>query len=191
MKIFLIFLIQLKSSFSTISGDAFSPNGRLIKKEKWGLRVRGISFEIPNAYGKYLFEILDGINLKGLTWKIGGGESYFIENNTLGDPLFPNISVLNEEGLYKEISREDYYLIFVDLKGFPKKSDVREIATYQEFVESECIFVLLLVDSSYVMIYSKDQITIKHIFSKAVTAGYKNIEYITDENDTSTTLIAF
>ena len=89
MKIFLIFLIQLKSSFSTISGDAFSPNGRLIKKEKWGLRVRGISFEIPNAYGKYLFEILDGINLKGLTWKIGGGESYFIENNTLGDPLFP------------------------------------------------------------------------------------------------------
>ena len=53
--------------------------------------MRGISFEIPNAYGKYLFEILDGINLKGLTWKIGGGESYFIENNTLGEPLFPTI----------------------------------------------------------------------------------------------------
>ena len=68
---------------------------------------------------------------------------------------------------------------------------MREIATYQEFVESECTFVLLLVDSSYVTIYLKDQITIKHIFSKAVTAGYKNIEYITDENDTSTTLIAF
>ncbi|MFJ7661074.1 DUF2691 family protein [Lysinibacillus sp. NPDC097162] len=153
--------------------------------------MRGISFEIPNAYGKYLLEILDGINLKGLTLKIGGGESYFIENNTLGDPLFPNISVLNEEGLYKQISREDYYLIFVDLKGFPKKSDVREIETYQEFVESECTFVLLLVDSSYVTIYSKDQVTVKHLFSKAITAGYENIEYITDENDTRTTLIAF
>jgi hypothetical protein len=152
--------------------------------------VRGISFEIPNAYGKYLFEILDGTNIKGLIWKIGGGESYFIENNTLGNPLFPTTCILDGERLHKEISKEDYYLIFVDLKGFPKKSDVREIATYQEFVESECQFVLLLIDSSYVTIYSKDQITIKHIFSKAVTAGYKNIEYITDENDERTTLIA-
>ena len=83
--------------------------------------MRGISFEIPNAYGKYLFEILDGINIKGLTWKVGGGESYFIENNTLGNPLFPTNCIINGEGLHKEISREDYYLIFVDLKGFPKK----------------------------------------------------------------------
>ena len=153
--------------------------------------MRGLSFEIPNAYGKYLFEILDGTNIKGFTWKIGDGESYFIENNTLGSPLFPTSCVLDGQGLHKEISNEAYYLIFVDLKGFPRKSDVREIATYQEFVESECQFVFLLVDSSYVTIYSKDQITIKQMFSKAITAGYKNIEYITDENDERTTLIAF
>ena len=153
--------------------------------------MRGISFEIPNNYGKYLFEILDGTNIKKLTWKIGGGESYFIENNTLGNPLFPTTCILDGKGLQKEITKEDYYLIFVDLKGFLNKSDVREITTYQEFVESECQFVLLLVDSSYVTIYSKDSKTIKQIFSKAITSGYKNIEYITDENDTRTTLIAF
>lgn len=153
--------------------------------------MRGLSFEIPNAYGKYLFEILDGTNIKGLTWKIGDGESYFVENNTLGNPLFPTTCILDGEGLYKDISKQDSYLIFVDLKGFLKKSDVREIATYQEFVESECQFVLLLVDSSYVTIYSKDQITIKNIFAKAVSAGYKNIEYITDENDERTALIVF
>ena len=152
--------------------------------------MRGISFEIPGAYGKYLFEILDGINIKELTWKIGGGESYFIENNTLGDPLFSTTCMSGEE-LHKGISKEDYYLIFVDLKGFPKVSDVREIATYQEFVESECRFVLLVVDTGYVTIYSKDQVTIQYLFSKAVTAGYKNIKYLTDENDTTTTLIAF
>lgn len=153
--------------------------------------MRGVSFEIPGAYGKYLFDILDDINIKELHWKIGGGESYFIENNTLGDPLFSTTCILSGEELHKEISKEDYYLIFVDLKGFPKKSDVREIATYQEFVESECKFVLLVVDTGYVTIYSKDQVTIKHLFSKAVTAGYKNIKYLTDENDLTTTLIAF
>lgn len=68
---------------------------------------------------------------------------------------------------------------------------MREIATFQEFVESECQFVLLLVDSLYVTIYSKEQSTNKHIFAKAVTASYKNIEYITGENNKRTTSIAF
>ncbi|WP_183163929.1 DUF2691 family protein [Alteribacter keqinensis] len=153
--------------------------------------MRGISFEIPNAYGRYLFEIMDVIPLKGLTWKIGDGESYVIESDTLGVPLFPSACIVEEDVLLKEISKEDYYLIFVDLKGFPKKSDVREIATYQEFVESECQFVLLITDSSYVTIYSKDPLTIKQNFSKATTAGYKNIAYITEEDDERTTLLAF
>ncbi|WP_017185953.1 DUF2691 family protein [Alkalibacillus haloalkaliphilus] len=104
--------------------------------------MRGLSFEIPNTYGKYLFEILEGTNIKGLTWKIGNGESYFIENNTLGSALFQTTCILDGEGLHKEFSKKDYYLIFVDLKGFPKESDVKEIATYQEFVESECQFVM-------------------------------------------------
>lgn len=153
--------------------------------------MRGISFEIPNKYGNHLMEILECINIKELTWAIGGGESYFIEHNTLGNPLFSTTPVLNGEALYEQISKKDYYLIFVDLKAFPKEEDVREIATYQQFMDSECKFVLLLVDSSYVMIYSKELLTIEHLFTKAVTAGYTNIEYITDENDTNTTLIAF
>ena len=66
--------------------------------------------------------------------------------------------------LHKEISNDDYYLIFVDLKAFSRTSYVREIATYQEFVESDCQFVLLIVDSSFVTIYAKDQITIKQIY---------------------------
>ncbi|WP_409275023.1 DUF2691 family protein [Neobacillus sp. SCS-31] len=48
-----------------------------------------------------------------------------------------------------------------------------------------------IVDSSYVTIYLKDEVAIKHIYSKAITAGYKNIEYTTDENDERTTLTAF
>ena len=75
--------------------------------------------------------------------------------------------------------------------GFTNKADVREVATYQEFIESECQIVLMLVDSSYVTIYSKDKDTLRHILSKAVAAGYENIEYITAENDTRTSLIAF
>ena len=43
------------------------------------LIVRGISFEIPNAYGRYLFEILDNIEITEFIWRIGGGEAYYVE----------------------------------------------------------------------------------------------------------------
>lgn len=153
--------------------------------------IRGITFEIPNAYGKYLFDIISDLNLNRLAWRIGGGESYQIENNALGKPLFPSTGLVNGETLYENISQDDYYLVFVDLKAFPNLSDVKEIATYPEFIESDCQFVLLIVDSSYVIIYSKDQNIIHQLYSKAISAGYENIKYITEENDEYTTLIAF
>lgn len=40
--------------------------------------MRGISFENPNVYGKYLLELLDGLDIKEWIWRIGAGESYVI-----------------------------------------------------------------------------------------------------------------
>ena len=151
-------------------------------------RIRGITFEIPNGYGKYLFEILSDININRFTWRIGGGESYIKET---GEALFPSLCTVTGKNFYEIISKEEYYLIFVDLKAFPNKLGVKEISTYQDFVNSECQFVFLLVDSSYVTIYSKDQNIIQQLFSKGLSVGYENIEYITDENDRNKTLIAF
>lgn len=86
---------------------------------------------------------------------------------------------------------DDYYLIFVELKAFSKTSNVGDITTYQEFIGSDCQFVILIVDCSYVTLYAKDQNTVKHLFLKAIANGYENTEYIADENDGRTTLIAF
>ena len=153
--------------------------------------MRGISFEIPNAYGRYLFEILDYIEITEFIWRIGGGEAYYVEKNELDTSLLPTGSIVDGNTLKNIISKKDYYLIFADLKGFTKEEDVREIGTYQEFLGSKCQFVLLVVDSSWIYIYSKDPDIIKQLHSNAVAAKYKNIKYLTDENDTLTTLIAF
>lgn len=155
------------------------------------LIVRGISFKIPNSYGKYLFEILDNIDITEFIWSIGGGEAYYVEAHQLDTSLLPTGSIIDGKTLNNIISKKDYYLIFADLKGFTKEEDVREIETYQEFLESKCQFVLLVVDSSWIYIYSKDQDTIKQLHSNAVAAKYENINYLTDGNDTLTTLIAF
>ena len=153
--------------------------------------MRGISFEIPNCYGRYLFEILDKIEITEFIWRIGGGEAYYVEANKLDTSLLPSGSIVDGKTLQNIISKQDYYLIFADLKGFTKEEDVKEIETYKEFLESKCQFVLLVVDSSWIYIYSKDPGIIKQLHSNAVAAKYENINYLTDENDTVTTLIAF
>ena len=153
--------------------------------------MRGLSFEIPNEYGQYLFDILNAFDFKQYVWKTGDEEAYYIENGELGIPLFPKPHVYTGEALYKAISETDYYVIFVDLKAFSDPSYVKEITTYEEFLNSRCEFVLLLVDCSYVTIYAKNTEVLTAVHAKAIDSGYENVTYITDENDSNTTLKAF
>ena len=50
-----------------------------------------------------------------------------------------------------------YYLIFADLKAYPKGEIAIDIETYEEFKESKCEVVVLAVDAQYIQIYAKDQ----------------------------------
>ena len=153
--------------------------------------MRGLSFEIPNGHGQYLFDILNAFDFKQYVWKTGGEEAYYIENGELGIPLFPKPHVYTGEALYKTISKTDYYVIFADLKAFPDPLHVKDITTYEEFLNSRCEFVLLLVDCSYVTIYAKNPEVITALYAKAIDSAYENVAYITDENDSRTTLVAF
>lgn len=153
--------------------------------------MRGLSFEIPNKYGQYLFDILNAFDFKQYVWKTGGEEAYYIENDELGTPLFPKPHVYTGEALYKRISETDYYVIFADLKAFPDPLYVKEINTYEEFLYSRCEFVLLIVDCSYVTIYAKSTEVITAVYAKAIASEFENVAYIIDENDSRTTLVAF
>jgi len=153
--------------------------------------MRGLSFEIPNQYGRYFYDILEDININKYFWKSGDGEAYNIENNELGAAMFPHPYTYNGEDFYNQISAKDYYVIFADLKAFKEKTQVQAIATYEDFLISQCEIVLLIVDSSYVTIYVKDQYVTERLYRKAVQNGYENIAYITDEIDLRTTLNSF
>lgn len=152
--------------------------------------MRGLSFEIPNKYGRFLFDILSAIDIKNDHWRVGGGEAYYIEADQLGAPLFLKSAYTGDE-LYETLTANDYYVIFADLKAFPQQADVQEIPTYEAFVTSRCEFVLLIVDCAYVTLYAKSEQAIKQLYTQAITAGYTEVTYITDDNDDRTTLVAF
>ncbi|MNW56917.1 hypothetical protein D3C74_346740 [compost metagenome] len=150
---------------------------------------RGISFEIPNQYGKFLGDILEPFETNKFNWHIGGEESYYIQSGTLGDPLFSEeVEAMSGELFEHIIENYEYYLIFQSVKAFPKEKRLVDVQTYKEFIDSDCQLVLLVVDTSYVTVYCKDNGMLDSLFHNAERRGYSNLEYITDENDTRTRL---
>lgn len=150
---------------------------------------RGITFNIPNAYGSYLGDILRPFDVAAFHWYNGAEESYLVDKGTLGKPLFPEQTFSMDGFLLKEIiENHRYYVISADLKAFPQDSEVINIQSYEEYVNSDCKLVLLVVDSVYVTIYCKDQEKLKELYLHACSLGYSNIEYTTDKNDYRTRL---
>lgn len=146
---------------------------------------RGISFLIANRYGSYLGEVLKPFNTTDFNWLIGGEESYFVEDDTLGKPLFPEDSIVLDGKILKNIiEKNEYYLIFADLKAYPKGNNPADIKTYDEFLKSNCQLVLLVVDTIYMIIYCKDSEKLESLFQNAKLKGFEDLQYITDENDT-------
>ncbi|TXC92816.1 DUF2691 family protein [Metabacillus litoralis] len=149
---------------------------------------RGISFELPNEYGTFLGDVLKPIDIATYSWKIGSGESYKIKNNELNNDLFPdNKKVIEGIDFKRLIENNRYYLIFVELQAHPKGRIV-EINNYDEFLRSDCELVLLVVDSCYVSIYCRDISKLEILYNNVLNYGFKGVEYITNENDTRTTL---
>ncbi|WP_458126492.1 DUF2691 family protein [Paenibacillus sp. Z3-2] len=150
---------------------------------------RGIHFKIPNTYGSFLGEILKPMDIVNFDWFIGEEESYFVVEDTLGDSLFPDMVIgMSGEELQKIIDNYKYYLIFANLKAYPKGTKITDVITYEEYMVSDCQMILLVIDSIYVTIYCKDLEKVEELYNHINRKGFESLEYLTDENDTRTKL---
>ncbi|MFA2692157.1 DUF2691 family protein [Bacillus mycoides] len=149
---------------------------------------RGITVDIPNEYDNLLWKMLKPIDISSFDWWVGSEESYLVARGGLDEALFPEEPSIVEGSDLKRLFKDNiYYVIFADLKAYPKGEEVVDIETYEEFKESKCELVLLVADSTYVTIYAKDQKEIKSLYENAQNQGYY-VEYVTDENDGRTRL---
>ncbi|MED1114622.1 DUF2691 family protein [Bacillus paramycoides] len=149
---------------------------------------RGITVDIPGGYDNLLWKVLKPIDITAFDWKVGNEESYLIAGNGLGPELFSEDNEVMKGSELKKLLKDNiYYLIFVDLKAYPKGEVLGEIETYEEFKESMCEVVVLVADGDYIQIYAKDQEVIEMMYENALNQGLY-VEYITDENDGRTRL---
>lgn len=147
--------------------------------------IRGIRFKLSNEYNSFINKILEGINIGNHFWKIdedqvfaGGGDFLFTTDIYAGNDF------------KKIISMPSYYVVFLNLKAFPDKCSFNEIRDYSDFLKSNCELIVLISDSIFVSIYSKNRNHIETIKLNAQKNGFQDIEYITQENDRSKELVA-
>lgn len=150
---------------------------------------RGINLLIPNRHGSVLGELLEPFDTAACHWYNGGEEAYFIQNGKLEKPLFQGEICGMDGALLKEIiDNNEYYVMFADLKAYPKETSVVNVETYEEFLDSRCQLVLLVSDCEYVSIYCKDQEILERLYNHAISKGFAEVKYVTDDNDSRTGL---
>ncbi|MFV9833117.1 DUF2691 family protein [Bacillus stercoris] len=149
---------------------------------------RGVSFQIPNEYGIFLWRILQPVGIAHYKWQTSG-ESYFVVDGELdNEELFHDFAIVEGADFAQLLKTNQYYTIFVELKAFPHGKTVNQVNTYEEFADSDCEFVLLIADNSYVSIYCKNKNTIEKLYFNALHNDFEDVQFITDENDTRTGL---
>lgn len=144
------------------------------------MEIKGIEFKIPNEYDKYLGKILEKVNDNNYIWKIEETEIYLEQNENNNENLFQNNRYSNVE-FQERIFSQNYYMIFANIKMYLEEDNI-EINTYEDFIKSKCILILLVTDNEFVEVYSKDQDILDIIYKNAITNKFKDVMYISNNN---------
>lgn len=144
----------------------------------------GVSFQIPNEYGKYLSYILEPIPVDQYQWSIDNDEIHLLENNEIiNEFLFKDKDrIIQGETLYNTAKNNTYYLVFATLMAFFKDENIKTVRTYEDFLKSNCQIALAVYDCSYVMFWCKNNQLVSDMYSYALSKGYKAVEYISEDD---------
>lgn len=137
-----------------------------------------IEFKIPNAHGKFLGKILEGIDNKAYIWFIPDYDSEVSEGSN--DYFFEKMKYTNDEFL-PLIHDHIYYTIFLNLQLY-KSDNIEEINNYSDFVNSNCIFILFITDNEFVEIYCKDEELFEKVKKNIIDNKFTDIKELTDKD---------
>lgn len=142
---------------------------------------RGISFLVKNDYTHVLYDILE-LASENYYWLICTDEVLVSEGEKIvSQSLFKSVE-LDGHTFLNLIKSKTYLPILLDLKAFNRISDIKNIKDYEEYEKSGCQLILLIVDSSYVDLYVKDEKLLSYLYKNALQKNFKNVEYINEKD---------
>jgi hypothetical protein len=149
-----------------------------------------LDIRVKNEYSNYLYKILNGINLLNYVWEINTDDFLYSENGDLKENFFGS-NVLSGEEFFKCISRDSYYMIFVDIKAYPVGNESIEFETFDDFLRSNCELVLLCTDSIFIEFYCKDRDILDKVYNNCITDEFEEVQYKSVADAAGRNLIAW
>ena len=127
-----------------------------------------------NKYSNYLYKIFRNTNVRHYYWDVIT-DGTIINRENMEQNIFTK-DVLSGDEFLDCIKHKDYYLIFVDLKAYSRKDDIREITTFSEFLESNCKIIFLCVDTVECTVICKDIQTLEIIYNNCLEDAFISVE---------------
>lgn len=147
--------------------------------------IIGVSFNIPQETSDLLFQILSCIKIEEYCW-------YNIPSQSEVWDCSNNDNFLNEDYYKGEsfLNRicSPHFVLFLKLQGYFDTGNFFNINTYEEFCKSDCQILVLIYDCECVEIFSKDSIVTEAFYRNAVSKGFTDVSYITNENNGRTVM---
>ena len=141
--------------------------------------IRGIEFKINIQHKDILNEILKDISLDNYDFYIS--EDEVICDNGKAQMQIPK---KGDRKLFENLAIYiPYYVDFINLRAYKKGQEEDQVNNYNEFVNSECQFIILIVDGQYLEIYAKSDNLILQFIKNAVQLKGEEIKIKTDYDD--------
>lgn len=150
----------------------------------------GLDIKVKNEYNNYLYKIFNGINLSDYIWDIITDDILYINDGDLKENIF-STDVIEGDEFLKCISKDSYYMIFVDIKAYPIGNQSMEIEIFEDFMNSNCVMILLCTDSAFIEFYCKDKEILDKVFNNCVGTDFETVEYLSVADITRRTFMAW
>ncbi|PJK16545.1 hypothetical protein CQS04_05135 [Chryseomicrobium excrementi] len=147
--------------------------------------MKAIKCELPNDYGYFLSPVMDAFNQESWTWAIEVSEVYQMVDGNMKD-AFRAPTTLSNQQFIKSLADHPHYLVFAEWKAFPDVESIRPITNFQEFVSSDCQFIILVVDTSFITVIVKDDSLLANIYNTLLKNGASNLKLLAESEIEST-----
>ncbi|PEJ26525.1 DUF2691 family protein [Bacillus pseudomycoides] len=146
----------------------------------------GIHFHAPEDenFNLSILSLLEPFNFQDYMWQIDDAEIHVKDEcgNFTNEMLFDNKRFIAGHKLEETLQNKDYYLIFLTMAAFPdmKKSSPTWVTTATDFINSDCEFLLSIVDGFDISILCKNEDLLKTLYQHVQDLGYLDTKYLTE-----------
>ena len=148
----------------------------------------GVFFIVPQDYDDLKIEyILRFIKIEDYKWHISTND-VMVRNDDWKHTFLEDEEFVSGIKLKEELREKDYYPIFLNLQAYPNDLPIQEIGNtpitnIQEFVQSKCVLMLVIIDCCEVGIFVKDPSYLTFLNQDILSKGYKEFRFIKTSED--------